>query len=574
MSRLRGALAAAAAIAALVAASPASGIDMSLRSSSLPPLDGSARAEAFALGAQKRELIVAIERDPRANDVLRRHGARRLAELLWLVPGASAAGVVDALDKLDALRYAHPNARVRPAVRLAAQGDPGDPAPWWLPQIGGDRVTAPGGGFPLTVVDDGIDPTHPEFVGRSIRYVNPNDPVEDHDFHGTMVSSIAAAPANGTGIVGLYPGVSLRSADTGWGTCADVLAAMEATIAAGPSVINMSWGFSPPRCLALQDLLIRAMANGSVSVAAAGNMRLHLSPDGVPAIWPHVFTVGSTSERELVSFFSSEGQGIDLAAPGEFIMVATPPYYDPRGYSEVDGTSFSAALVSAAAAWVATRRQMHVTQLVELLRTTARDVGPPGWDPDTGFGILNLPAALTRQLPSIDPFEPNDDVNQVKPDGLFKTPAVGLTRPGRGRATIRARLDRTEDPVDAYRVFVPAHHSVRLRVTPTSNVDVELFRPNATSCYYRNRRQALRGSLIGGSYRVGGSADVFSHSNRLAGRYLYACVFKPREVETRASYTLSITTTALGPPARAGAGLKARQPIGRNGVSSPKGSLD
>jgi hypothetical protein len=51
-------------------------------------------------------------------------------------------------------------------------------------------------------------------------------------------------------------------------------------------------------------------------------------------------------------------------------------------------------------------------------------------------------------------------------------------------------------------------------------------------------------------------------------------VFKPREVETRASYTLSITTTALGPPARAGAGLKARQPIGRNGVSSPKGSLD
>jgi hypothetical protein len=574
MSRLRGALAAAAAMTALVAASPASGIDMSLRPPSLPPLDGSAQAEAFALGAQKRDLIVAIERNGRAVDVLRRHGARRLAELLWLVPGVSAAAVVDALGELDALRYTHPNVRMRPAARLAAQGDPEDPAPWWLPQIGGDRVTAPGGGFPLTVVDDGIDPTHPEFVGRSIRYVNPNDPVEDQDFHGTMVSSVAAAPANGAGIVGLYPGVSLRSADTGWGTCADVLAAIEATIAAGPSVINMSWGFSPPRCLALHDLLIRAMANGSTSVAAAGNMRLHFSPDGVPAIWPHVLTVGSTSPREVVSFFSSEGQGIDLAAPGEFIMVATPPFYDPRGYTEVDGTSFSAALVSAAAAWVATRRPMNVTQLAELLRTTARDIGTPGWDPDTGFGILNLPAALTRPLPSIDPFEPNDDVNQVKPNGLFKAPAVGITRPGHGRATIRARLDRTEDPVDVYRVFVPARHSVRLHVTPTSNVDVELFRPNATSCYYRNRRHALRGTLIGGSYRGGRAADVFAQANTLEGRYLYACVFKPRDVETRASYTLSITTSALRRTARGPGGTGARQPIGRNGVSPPKGSLE
>jgi hypothetical protein len=546
MFRLRGALAVAAAMGALVAASPASAIDLSQRPPFLPPIDGSARAEAFSLAAQERELIVAIERDGRAVALLRQHGARRLGELIWLAPGSRSAAVVRRLDAIGALRYAHPNARVRPSGPLAAQGDPADPTPWWLPQLGADRVMPPNAGFPLTVVDDGIDTTHPEFAGRSIRYVNANDMAEGEDFHGTMVSSVAAAPPNGTGIVGLYPLVNLRSADTGYGTCADVLAALEATIAAGPSVINMSWGFSPPRCLALHDLLIRGLAGGSLPVSATGNLRLHFSPPGVPAIWPHVLTLGSTNPRETVSYFSSEGQGIDLAAPGEAMIVATPTFFDPSGYVEVEGTSFSAALASAAAAWVATRRPLHVTQLSELLRSTARDVGPSGWDRDTGFGILDLPAALRQPLPSVDPLEPNDDVNQVKPGGLFKQPAAALTRPGRARATLRGRLDRTEDPVDVYRVFVPARQGVRVRLAPSSDVNLELFRSSATSCYYRNRRQALRGALIGGSYGRGSAPDAFAVGNRReAGRYVYACVFKPRDLQPRASYALSIQTIAL-----------------------------
>ena len=544
---VRGLLAAAAVTSALVAAGPAAAIDLSLRSPFLPPVDGSSPAEAFSLAGTGRELIVAVERGGRPAQILRGHGARQLGELMWLVPGTESAAALRRLDAIDAIRYAHENGRLQRRGVSAGQADPLDPAPWWMPQIGADRVAPPGAGFPITIVDDGIDTTHPEFITRPVRFLNDNDLIPDADFHGTMVASMAAAPLNGTGITGLYPLASLRSADTGFGTCADVLAAIEAVIAAGPSVINMSWGFSPPSCLALHDQLIRAVAAGSLPVSATGNMRLHLSPAGVPAKWPHVLTAGSTSPRERVSYFSTEGSGIDLAAPGESMIVATPTFFDESGYIDVEGTSFSAALVSAAAAWVATRRRMHVTQLFELLRSTARDIGDAGWDLDTGFGILDLPAALNSRLPAIDPFEPNDDVNQVRSGGLFREPAAALTRPGRARATVRARLDSSEDPVDVYRLYVPRRHVVKLRVVPTSNVDLELFRPTATSCYYRNRSRARRGVLIGGRYARGPATEAYALENKTElGRYVYACVYKPRDVSSTASYSLSITTNRLG----------------------------
>ena len=205
MSASRGLLAAVAVTGALAAAGPASAIEMSLRSPFLPPVDGSAAAQAFSLARQERELIVAVERGELAVAILRRHRARRLGELLWRVAEAQSSAVVKRLHAVGALRYAHPNDPLRPSAVLAAQGDPIDPAPWWLPQIGADRVVAPGGGFPLTIIDDGIDTSHPEFAARPIRFLNANDMIPQEDFHGTMVSSVAAAPLNGAGIVGLYP---------------------------------------------------------------------------------------------------------------------------------------------------------------------------------------------------------------------------------------------------------------------------------------------------------------------------------------------------------------------------------
>jgi hypothetical protein len=529
----------------LIAAGSASAVDLSARSPYLPPPDGMGDHQATLLAAEGHELILAVEPSARATTILRAHHARDLHRGFWLVSGSEAQQAVRRLERIGALRYAHENGVLQPATTTVSQGDPSDPAPWWLPKIGADRAAAPATpGFPITVIDSGIDASHPEFAARPVTYLNANAAVPPSEFHGTMVSSVAAAPANGVGMVGVYPNANLRSYDMTSPSCAETLLALDTAMTAGPSVINMSWGFSPPGCFALYDRLIQAFGTGSLPVAAAGNSRQQGSPPGVPAIWPHVLTVGATTVADTVTAFSNRDIGLDLSAPGEGITLATPTFYNPSGYSAESGTSFSAPMVSAAASWIATQRPgQHITQLFDLLRLSVRDVAPQGWDADTGFGILDLPTGLTRPLPPVDPQEPNDDINQVKAGGLFRQASPPLTRPGRGRAALVARLDYTEDPFDVYRVYAPGRRVVRFRVTMDADVNLELFRPNARTIFYRNRRAALRGALIGGSYKRGKAADTFAVVNGgRRGDYIYALVYKTNQGFLDANYRLTVQT--------------------------------
>src|SRR5205085_260033 len=82
--------------------------------------------------------------------------------------------------------------------------------------------------------------------------------------------------------------------------------------------------------------------------------------------------------------------------PGLDIVGAVPLSADPTGYEDgLGGTSFSAPIVAAAAAWLWTvRPALTVTQLGDVLRRSARDIGAPGFDSSSGWGLLDIPAAL------------------------------------------------------------------------------------------------------------------------------------------------------------------------------------
>ena len=456
--------------------------------------------------------------------------SRRLR--IWRVPGR----LLPALVARGGVQVVERDGEARLSV------EPLQSTEYWRPLIAADSAVAPGPGKPITVLDTGIDLAHEEFAGRPNTIVLGPQTLADSgdDFHGTAVSSVAAAPENGVGLLGVYPQAVLRSIDVRQLRTSDVIRGLSLAIEAGPSVINMSFGV--PTSQLLMDTVAVAFRTGSIVVAAAGNERQQGTSIAAPANLNHVLTVAATDEQNRVARFSTAGLQVDLAAPGVDIPAAIPRAFNASGYASVDGTSFAAPLVTGATAWVWTARpQLDQTQIFDLMRYSAVDLGPEGFDRDTGFGLLDIPAALTTPAPSSDGQEPNDDIREIKPNGLFRLPTTPITAPGRPRATLRARLDATEDPEDVYRVYVPPARIVRVTVTPDTDVDVDLWKPTATTVFARGADRVR--NLFATSARRGRTPERVSVRNRTTrGFYAYLDVYLPRNGPLDAVYTVTAAT--------------------------------
>ena len=115
------------------------------------------------------------------------------------------------------------------------------------------------------------------------------------------------------------------------------------------------------------------------------------------------------------------------------------------------------------------------------------------------------------------------------------------TTPGHARATVRARLDLTEDPEDVYRVYVPPARIVRLTIAPDTDVDVDLWKPTATTVFARGADRVRNLLATGG--RRGRTPERMSVRNRTKrGFYAYLDVYLPRNGPLDAAYTVSAAT--------------------------------
>jgi hypothetical protein len=328
-----------------------------------------------------------------------------------------------------------------------------------------------------------------------------------------------------------------------WDAGADVLgliAGIDAASQLGPGVISVSLGTADRPVV--EQAVNAAVRRGSLVVASVGNERAEGSPEQFPAAIPHVFTVGAVDEQLAVASFSNVSRALDIVAPGTNIRVAVPKAIDATGYRTATGTSFAVPIVAGAAAWIWTQRpELDAGQVAELLRRTARDVGPPGFDADTGWGVLDIPAALAEPAPPRDPSEPNDDIDLVRGAGEFSgiTPLIRPRGPRRG--DLAGRVDSVEDPRDVYPVWVPARARLYASLRANADIDLELWAPETVSVLEEGRARRL--DLRVRSARRGLRPDVIDTVSPFArGRYFYLAV-RPALTTTRAAYTLTALTS-------------------------------
>jgi len=491
------ALAALATLAATASTALAAGL---ANAPSAPAVALPGDAGAAAVTADSSTWIVGVRAGGGA--LAQAHGARRIAGRAWLAPRGRARALAAALATRGLLDYAEPNRLGRRTQ--APLPDPLSGQARWRDFVVGGQVPPPvGPDSPLLgVVDTMIDVTHPEIAGSNITTTGGTGL---RDFHGTATSTVAAAPANGVGMLGIWPGARALNVPLPNGqriTCADSARAIARAIKAGSSVINMSYG-SPSKCVAEEQQIQRGIKLGAVPVAASGNEFENGNPLEFPASLAHVITVGAIGPDDKPTGFSNESGAVDLSAPGIGILTAVPSAFDPDGtidgFAAVAGTSFASPMVAAAVAWVrAARPELTPFQAGQVVRLGARDVGAPGYENATGFGVLNLAGALSLQPPADDPLEPNDDIRYVN-GRAFRDASPPLFT-GRA-ASIAATADFAEDPVDVYRVKIPARKRVRLSLVPVVG-DPDLFVFGGATRSVRKSRSLRNSSKRAGTERI------------------------------------------------------------------------
>ncbi|MEN0015985.1 MAG: S8 family serine peptidase, partial [Solirubrobacteraceae bacterium] len=314
----------------------------------------------------------------RVADLVRRAGGRFDGSLGFAsVPIDRATRLARQLG--PQLRWAGPDVKGR---RLSSFEQPGGVISPWSRSVGDVPSLDPADGTlaPIGIVDDAVSHQVQELSRATI--VNH---ARAGEAHGTMVASVAAAPWNGVGVVGVAPRAPLLS----WGTsfyCGDVSDGIITLVRRGAKVINLSLGF-PQNCFTLWNAISYAYARGVAVVAAAGNDGDVRNTLTYPASYPHVITAAAIDSGLAPASFSNYDDYVDVAAPGVDVPVDVPKKLDHGrgrgkpydGLAAVSGTSFAAPYVSGAMSWLlGARPGLDPGQAEAILRESSRDLADPG----------------------------------------------------------------------------------------------------------------------------------------------------------------------------------------------------
>lgn len=334
-------------------------IDPSGPTNNLPPLidfdplglyhDGIATQTPYTPGGAFETLPIAlIPVDPQAPNPSNPNAIRQLLDFPFV--DQPLLGSIDTGVSADSpyLNYAN--------IKKGRDYVGGDDNPLLKPGEGSEHGT-----FMLGIID-AINKTAPKWVGRAI---------DSGRWADSLVEFVDAAKASGqkNAIANLSLDLTQKNAD---------------------GSVTTRYELTPQERSAIEY----ARQNGVMLVVAAGNDGGVMSVLGQASQeFDNIFTVGA-GDINGRSIYSSYGRGLDIVADGG---TTEHPGLSTVGndLGTMAGTSVATAKVAGAASLVwAANPALNYRQVMEILEKTARDLGTPGRDDETGFGFLNTLAAV------------------------------------------------------------------------------------------------------------------------------------------------------------------------------------
>jgi Ca2+-binding RTX toxin-like protein/subtilisin-like proprotein convertase family protein len=249
-----------------------------------------------------------------------------------------------------------------------------------------------GQGIVVGVFDDGAQYTHPDLTGSydPLRHVfnlfggvqTENDPLTfldnngQNDSHGTAVSGLIAADANGVGVIGVAPGATLVGVDLPFGGAINNAPSGQSFDATGGQfrnfdISNNSWGNragfgfteanSPLFFAGLTDTALNGRGGlGSIVVKSAGNNRLYLVDSNSESFNAsrYAIAVAALASDGFAASYSSYGSNILITGHSQGFSPNTLNYgvlttdrtgasgYNATDYAQFNGTSAAAPVVS------------------------------------------------------------------------------------------------------------------------------------------------------------------------------------------------------------------------------------
>lgn len=349
-----------------------------------------------------------------------------LGMALLLVMGRLEPGLG---DRLEDILFVEPDYNIRPPeprdpgleVKALEQKvyDPNAdlrPFQWGLDAINAEAAWAmgyTGEGVIVAVMDTGIDSTHPDLQGKVIRRFDCRtgaeaDPTINFDTHGhgTHCAGIIAAKNDGRGVVGLAYGAQLfdvRIFDPSFIGTVNYAIGVKWAVDNGAKVLSNSWG-GGAYSQVIKAAVDYALSRGAIHVNSAGNDYVEMWKR--PASTAGVIAVAATNPFNKAAAFTTPAPWVSVAAPGVRVLssIRSQTLQDGTGlpllYDYWDGTSMACPHVSALVALILQKYPNATAyQVKKLLEATAKDIEAPGFDPKTGYGLIQADKALSASLP-------------------------------------------------------------------------------------------------------------------------------------------------------------------------------